>query len=140
MNTFKSVESPCGFVLSTSSLGGSLQAVAVACCVALWMPALHAGDEPQHTIRDVMQEHKKGALKDRVLDGSASEADQKKLLELYQELGKNKPPKGSQESWKKLTDALIQGAKAVVDGREDGVEELRKAVRCGGCHSAHKGG
>ena len=70
---------------------------------------LRAADEkPKHTIKDVMKAHKK--LRDKVLDGSASADDKKKLSELYAELGENDPPKGDKANWKKLTEALAKAA------------------------------
>lgn len=101
--------------------------------------AVSADDQPKHTIKDVMKEHKKGALKDKVLDGTASKEEKQRLVELYTEMGKSKPPKGPDDSWKKLNDALIKAAKEIQDGKESGVMNLKKAVNCGACHSTHKG-
>lgn len=95
-------------------------------------------DKPAHTIKQAMKEHKKGGLKDKVIEGTASDADKKQLVELYVALGQNKPPKGSDESWKKLTDALINASRDVASGKENGVSDLKKAVNCGSCHSVHK--
>jgi hypothetical protein len=53
-------------------------------------------------------------------------------------MAKNKPPKGTEDSWKKLNDALIKASKEIVEGKPNGIEDLKKAVNCGACHSAHK--
>ncbi|MFN9372960.1 MAG: hypothetical protein ACK6D3_13860 [Planctomycetaceae bacterium] len=97
-----------------------------------------ADDKPTLSIKDAMKEHKKGALKDKVLDGSASADEKKKLVDIYTQMAKNKPPKGTDDNWKKLNDALIKASKDIVDGKPNGVEDLKKAVNCGACHSAHK--
>jgi len=97
-----------------------------------------ADDKAKYSIKDVMKEHKKGALKDKVVEGKATDEEKKKLVEVYTELGKNKPPKGDEESWKKLTDAMVQAAKEVQEGKEGATDRLSKAVNCANCHKAHK--
>jgi hypothetical protein len=100
---------------------------------------LRAADEkPKYTIKEVMTEHKKGKLKDKVIDGSASADDKKKLVAMYEAMAKNKPPKGDAESWKKLNDALIKASKEVEEGKDGGVDALKKAVNCSACHKEHK--
>jgi cytochrome c2 len=59
-------------------------------------------------------------------------------LALYIDLGKNKPPKGSNEAWKKRTDALVAATKAVIDDKPDGAKALKAAANCKACHSMHK--
>ena len=91
-------------------------------------------------IKEVMQEaHKKGLLK-KVTSGEASDAEAKKLLELYTELSKSKPPAGDADAFKATTKKMIEGAKLVVDGKKDeGIALLKKSVNCGGCHKNFKG-
>jgi hypothetical protein len=78
------------------------------------------------------------ALKDRVASGKANDDEKKMLVELYEALGKNKPPKGDEEEWKKRTDALVKAAKAAAEGSKDAGKELAKASQCGACHKAHR--
>ena len=100
-----------------------------------------ADDKPKLDIEDIMGkahgEDNDKILK-KVLDGKASDAEKKELLELYTELGKNKPPKGDDKSWKDKTTALVSASKDVVDGKDSGVAGLKKASNCAGCHKAHK--
>lgn len=92
------------------------------------------------SIKDVMKAHKgKPSLLVKVRSGKASDADKKKLLELYTALTKTKPPKGDAAAWKKRTGALMLAAKAVVEGKKIGVKLLAKASNCKACHTAHKG-
>ncbi len=68
----------------------------------------------------------------------------KDLNTLGEALGKNKPPKGDEKSWKALTEKYVASTKAAVEGAE---KKDAKAVNaalgaigtsCGGCHKAHK--
>jgi hypothetical protein len=109
---------------------------------ALFLSAGFAGAEdakPKYTIKEVM---KITAGKDKLLakvnEGKGTDEDKKKILEAYEELAKNTPKKGDAESWKKLTTAIVAAAKDVVEGKEGATDALKKATKCGDCHSAHK--
>lgn len=99
---------------------------------------VRADDKPKYTIKEVMKEHKPKGLKDKVVDGTASADDKAKLVEMYEAMEKSKPPKGDEANWKKLCEALIKAAKEVKEGKEGGVDNLKKAVNCGACHKEHK--
>ena len=86
--------------------------IAVALTCALVLPAMAA--EPKMTIKEVMKLHKEGLHK-KFQDGSATKEEAAKLLAAYEEMAKNKPPKGDEASWKSLNDALI-AATAVEHG------------------------
>jgi len=98
-----------------------------------WLAARAADDKPKHTIKDVMKVAHKGGLMKKVADGNASDDEKKQLVELYESLAANKPPKGDDADWKTKTDALLDAAKKV-DGKA-----LQKAANCKACHEAHKG-
>lgn len=99
----------------------------------------HHEEKANHTIAEVMQlAHKKVKLLPKVTGGKASEAEKKKLLELYASLWDNKPPKGSMESWRKLTGDVIVAACKVVLGEKGAEKKLKEAADCKGCHNAHK--
>jgi hypothetical protein len=95
-------------------------------------------DKPKYSIKDVMKEAHKGdaALLKKVAAGDASAEEKKQLLELYQALAKNEPPKGDAASWKEKTDALVA---ATVKGDADAPKKLKAASNCGACHKVHKG-
>jgi cytochrome c553 len=105
----------------------------VAIVTTTWLAA-HAADKPKHTIKEVMKVAHKGGLMKKVADGNASDDEKKQLVELYESLAANKPPKGDDADWKTKTDALLTSAKAA-DGKT-----LLKAANCKACHEAHKGG
>ena len=88
--------------------------------------------EPKYTIKQVMGEAHKNKLRDKVTSGNASDDEKAKLVELYVALSQNKPKKGSEESWKEKTDAIVAAVKASDWGA------LNKATNCGGCHRVHK--
>jgi hypothetical protein len=116
-------------------------------CLVLAMLAAVGGaiavsqDKEEVTIKDVMKKAHAGggkSLLSRVQSGKASDDDKKMLLELYQALAKNKPPKGDEEGFKKRAEALVDAAQAAVDGKKDAGKQLKKAADCKGCHSNHK--
>jgi hypothetical protein len=95
-------------------------------------------EQPKHTIKEIMNLANKKGLFKKVVDGKASEDEKKDLAALYADLGKNKPKKGSEDSWKEKTDALAAAAKAVAEDKPDALVALKKAGACKDCHSAHK--
>lgn len=98
-----------------------------------------ADDKKPAPIKEVMKTCMKGGLCKKVADGKASDEEKKKLVAMFEDLSKNKPPKGDEESWKKLTSALVDAAKACAEGKEGAGAALGKAANCAGCHKGHKG-
>src|SRR5262249_11209336 len=97
------------------------------------------GEKAKFTIEQVMDKvHKKPNLAKKLTDGSISEEEKKTLIEYYEELPKNTPPKGSAEDWKKRTETLLATAKAATTGGAAERASYRKAVNCKSCHDAHK--
>jgi hypothetical protein len=103
-----------------------------AAVAGLLLANLQAADEkPKYTIKEVMKFHK-DKLNEKFSNGTATKEEKEKLLEGYEALVKNKPPKGDEKDWKTKTEALV---KAVKDEDKDA---YKKAVNCGACHGAHK--
>jgi hypothetical protein len=97
-------------------------------------------EKPKYTIKQVMKAgHAKGTLKDKVAEGKATDEEKVALIAYYEALAANKPPKGSAESWKEKTTALITAAKAAAEGKEGAGEKLKAAANCAACHKDHKG-
>ncbi len=116
--------------------------VAIGVALMLALAVSYAADEAKakHTIKEVMKEaHKSGLLK-KVASGKGTKEDAEKLVELYESLGQNHPPKGSPESWKSKTSALLEAAEEVVADKPGSHKKLEKAANCAECHKAHKGG
>ena len=98
-----------------------------------------ADDKPKYTTKEVMKQfHGKGKLLTKILDGKGTDEDKKKILEVYEEMAKNKT-KGDADDWKKLNDAIVAAAKDVVDGKDGAIPALKKATTCSDCHTGHKG-
>ena len=100
-------------------------------------------DQPKYKIKMIMAKAHKGgpnSLRNKVLAGKASKDDLNMLVELYEELGKNTPPKGSKESWKQKTEAVLAAAKKVkADPTDkDALKALSKATTCTACHDVHR--
>jgi Spy/CpxP family protein refolding chaperone len=113
-------------------------------CMAASLGVFYAADaaKPKYDIEEIMDKaHKppKSSLLVQVKSGKATAEQKKQLLELYQELAKNKPEKGDPKDWQKRTNALVKAAQEVVDGKEGSTQALGKAANCGACHKAHKG-
>lgn len=95
-------------------------------------------DEKKYSIKQVMKlAHKDGLLK-KTATGKATDEEKQFLLKLYRALGKNKPPMGTDESWKKKTDAMVQAAESAVKGAPDASQKLLKATNCKSCHKQHR--
>ena len=101
--------------------------------------AVVADEKPKHTIKEVMQKAMKGGLCKKCASGEASDEEKKQLVELFESLAKNKPPKGEEASWKDKTKALLTAATGVAKGEGDGTKKLKAAANCKGCHDNHKG-
>jgi hypothetical protein len=100
-----------------------------------------AQDKPKFTIKDVMKTAHKGGLTKKVAKGEATAEEKKQLVELYEALVANKPPKGDDASFKEKAAELLAAAKDAADGKPGAAEKVNAIfMKCMGCHSAHKGG
>ena len=117
--------------------------------------ATRADDKKDDKLPDISEIMKKGHAKSdgfiTKIKGAAKEGKwedaqmyAKDFNILAGALGKNKPPKGTEASWKTMTDKYSANTKAVMEGAE---KKDAKAVNgglsaigmsCGGCHKAHK--
>jgi cytochrome c556 len=124
----------------------------LALAVILTSVARAADDKPE-SIGDVMKKahaadaaFRKVIAKDlKAKDFDAAATTMKAWSTIAAHLGEFDPPKGSKESWKKLTKKYADSVKALtkaVEGKDAKVasKEL-KAINssCGTCHKAHKG-
>ncbi|HKB40245.1 MAG TPA: hypothetical protein VKD72_27695 [Gemmataceae bacterium] len=118
-------------------------------CLALAVAAvgigshLVAADKAKSKIETIMEKAHKGgknSLRNRVLRNEASKEELATLVELYTELSKATPPKGSKESWKEKTTAVLEAAKKVKADPTDkaALAAYNKATTCMACHDVHK--
>ena len=102
---------------------------------ASWTLSVRA--EEKNAIKEAMGAHKK-KLNEKVAGGTATAEELESLVKLYEAMAKADPPKGSKESWKEKTDALVEATKAVAKKEEGATDKYKAAVNCGACHKAHK--
>ena len=113
---------------------------------ALTLTFLSAGftfAEEDSVIKDAMKfAHKapKGEkkLSDKILDGTASDEDVKKALDLYKKMADAKPPRGDQADFKKKVAKVIEATEELVKKDPQGVAHYKAAIDCKACHSEHK--
>jgi surface antigen len=98
-----------------------------------------AQEKAKYTTKEVMQKAHKGGLMKKVAEGKASADEKKQLLEFYEALAANKPPKGDEAEWKVKTSAIVAAARAAAEGDATAGEKLQATVKCMECHQAHKG-
>ena len=104
------------------------------------MPVIADDDDskPEFSTKEVMKKGMKGGLLKKVASGDASEEEKKQLHAMFVALAKNEPKKGDEESWKKLTGALVKASTAAVEGDPKAGAMLKKASNCKACHDLHK--
>ncbi len=105
------------------------------------------------TIEDIMTKgHKKGGFRDQINielkkgtpDWTAVQTAASEFKTLAEDLGKNKPPKGSEASWKKACDEYFGYVKELdaatqQKNKSKSVTALGKIGKtCTGCHNAHR--
>lgn len=106
------------------------------------------------TIKEIMTRAHKGSkslltnmageLKEDEPDWNDVQKDSKELVELGTSLGKNKPPKGDQANWDRLTRDYLSTAKALEAAAQSkdkpaaqaSIKKLRDS--CMACHRAHR--
>ncbi len=88
-------------------------------------------------INGVMRHAMTKGLCQKVIKQKASPEETALLSDLFKRLAELPPPKGSPESWKKLTDQLVQASGAVAEGKPEH-KKLRKAANCVLCHREHR--
>lgn len=77
-------------------------------------------------------------VSDKILDGTASEEELTKTLELYKVAVNAKPPKGEQAAYHEKFVKLIAATEDVVAKKEGATAAYKAAVNCKACHSEHK--
>jgi cytochrome c553 len=128
---------------------------ALAACAALVLVASSSGAEDKTPpIKEIMNKAHKGGDSLLATVGKDLKADKpdwddvqklsKQLVELGTALGKNKPPKGDQDSWDKLTKEYVETANTLVaaadkkEKKDAAAAQAKLAGSCMACHKAHK--
>jgi hypothetical protein len=115
-------------------------AAALALLGASTLDCLAVEKEKPETIKDVMKLAHKGehSLSKKVSQGKASDAEIKQLLGYYKLMATQKPPRGTEESWKEKTSALVHSTEALSRHEAGAIDQFKEAVNCKACHSVHK--
>jgi cytochrome c556 len=78
-------------------------------------------------------------INEKIAEGTATDDEIKKTLELYKAVGDTKPPKGDAAAFKAKWVKLVAATEEVVAKKPDGVAHYKEAVNCKACHGDHKG-
>ena len=94
-------------------------------------------DNPIKKAMNFAHKAPKGEMKlnEKIVEGTAEEADIKKALELYKAMADAKPPKGDPTAFKEKTNKLVLATEEVLTKKPDAAEHYKLAVDCKGCHS-----
>lgn len=108
-----------------------------ALAAVLGLSSAYAGEG---VISDAMKKFHKGetSTTKHVGEGSASSSDVSALLKAYQDMAKERPPKGTAASWKEKTDAVIGALNAIKGGDKSGTGTFKRAINCKACHDVHR--
>jgi hypothetical protein len=101
------------------------------------------GADETNPIKEAMRfAHKapKGEKKkcELIIEGTISEADLTKTLELYKAACATKPPKGDEAAYKARFSKLVAATADVIAKKEGATAAYKEAVNCKACHSEHK--
>ena len=77
-------------------------------------------------------------LNEKIVEGTASDADVGKALAMYKAMADTKPPKGDPTAFKEKTNKLVAATEEVVAKKPEAVEHYKAAVDCKACHSEHR--
>ena len=112
----------------------------LALAIAASLGVYRAADDKPLEIEAIMEKAHQGrpSLFKTVVEGKASKDQKEELLKLYIDLGKNKPPKGNEDDWKKRCATIVTAAKDVIADKPNSLVVLKKAVSCKECHENHK--
>jgi hypothetical protein len=113
-----------------------------ALCAAFAVTTAFAADDDNPIKLAMKFAHKapKGEKKvsDRIIDGTASEEEAKKTLELYKAVGDTKPPKGDAAAFKEKMGKLVVATEDIVAKKEGAAAEYKSAANCKACHTDHR--
>jgi len=114
--------------------------VAVLGALAFAPLVLAEAKKPKYSVKEVMQAIHKGQdnIGKRAGQGAASKDDLAKLVEYYESLPQNEPPRGEMGSWKEKTGKLLAASKALKAGGAGAADLYKNAANCKACHNVHK--
>jgi len=102
--------------------------------------AFAADDDPIELAMKYAHKAPKGEKKigEKIIEGTATDDEVKKTLELYKAAAVAKPPKGDEAAYKEKFAKLVVATEDVVAKKPGAAAEYKAAVNCKACHSEHK--
>ena len=98
-------------------------------------------EDAKYTTKQIMKQAHGGnqnSLLAKVKNGTASDADKAKLVELYESMPLNKAKKGDAATYKQMCESMVTAAKAAQSGENGWQAKLNKATNCKACHDSFK--
>lgn len=77
-------------------------------------------------------------LSEKIVEGTASDADIQKALDLYKKMADTKPPRGDQEAFRGRVAKVVAATEEIVAKKEGATAHYKEAIDCKACHSEHK--
>jgi hypothetical protein len=77
-------------------------------------------------------------LNEKIVEGTAADADVAKALAMYKAMADSKPPKGDPMAFKEKANKLVAATQEVVAKKPEAIEHYKSAVDCKACHSEHR--
>ena len=98
------------------------------------------GDDVIEKVMKVCCKAPKGTptLSQKVVDGTATEDETKKLIASYRTLKGTKPPKGDLADWNTRVGDLMEAMDALEKKEKDAADKFDSANTCKSCHTAHR--
>jgi hypothetical protein len=102
--------------------------------------AASADETPIQAAMKYAHKAPKGETKigEKIAEGTASDAEIAKTLELYLAAADTKPPKGDPAAFKERWSKLVAATRLVAEKKPEGVPAYKDAVACKACHNEHK--
>ena len=99
-----------------------------------------ADDNPVKKAMQYAHKAPKGEQKigEKIVEGTATEAEVKATLEAYKAMLDCKPARGEQAAFKEKVAKLIGATEEVLAKKEGAAAHYKTAVDCKACHSEHK--
>ena len=102
--------------------------------------AFAADDDPIELAMKYAHKAPKGEKKicEKIVEGTATDDEVKKTVELYKAAAVAKPPKGDEAAYKEKFAKLLTATEEVAAKKPGANAAYKAAVNCKACHSEHK--
>lgn len=129
-------------LLSLAALAGVAMVAHAPASAADKKAADKPAGEPKYTIEEAMEKVHKGkdkAVFAQVVSGKGTPEQKHLIVEAYESMLAQKPPKGDLDAWKKRVGTVLTAAKAVdAGGDAKALASLKTAANCKECHNLHQ--